>query len=241
MLSARPILRQPGTGEGEKPFWISYADLMTALMVLFLVVMVISLLSVTQQLRQVKQKDVQREQEIEKILDQLGLEAQKFSGISVSKERWTIDFGEKARFAVSDYRLSGDATRLLREFVPSIIKVARSDLGQRWIKRVLVEGFTDPRGSYLFNLDLSLKRAHSVVCGLLAPVPGVADLSADEVRAIQSLFLVGGFSFNGTRVSNDESRRVELRLEFRMLDEVLTSVLPADVPVLIDTGRCQLT
>ncbi len=32
--------------EAEKPFWISYADLMTAMMVLFLVVMVASLSSV---------------------------------------------------------------------------------------------------------------------------------------------------------------------------------------------------
>ncbi len=29
--------------EGERPFWISYADLMTALMILFLVVMVVAL------------------------------------------------------------------------------------------------------------------------------------------------------------------------------------------------------
>ena len=33
--------------EAENPFWISYADLMTALMVLFLVVMAVALLAVT--------------------------------------------------------------------------------------------------------------------------------------------------------------------------------------------------
>ncbi|MCD4242665.1 hypothetical protein KX462_29490, partial [Escherichia coli] len=37
--------------EAEKPFWISYADLMTAMMVLFLVVMVASLSSVTQRIQ----------------------------------------------------------------------------------------------------------------------------------------------------------------------------------------------
>lgn len=40
--------------EAEKPFWISYADLMTAMMVLFLVVMVASLASVTQRIREVE-------------------------------------------------------------------------------------------------------------------------------------------------------------------------------------------
>lgn len=33
--------------EAEKPFWISYADLMTALMILFLVIMVTALASIT--------------------------------------------------------------------------------------------------------------------------------------------------------------------------------------------------
>ena len=30
------VLKRRSKGEAEKPFWISYADLMTALMVLFL-------------------------------------------------------------------------------------------------------------------------------------------------------------------------------------------------------------
>lgn len=41
--------------EAEKPFWISYADLMTAMMVLFLVVMVASLSSVTQRIQKAEQ------------------------------------------------------------------------------------------------------------------------------------------------------------------------------------------
>ena len=48
--------------EAEKPFWISYADLMTAMMVLFLVVMVASLASVTQRIREVEAGEKQRGQ-----------------------------------------------------------------------------------------------------------------------------------------------------------------------------------
>ena len=39
-----------GRDQAEKPFWISYADLMTALMVLFLVVMSVALLAVTKKI-----------------------------------------------------------------------------------------------------------------------------------------------------------------------------------------------
>lgn len=45
--------------EAEKPFWISYADLMTAMMVLFLVVMVASLSSVTQRIQRAEQGEKQ--------------------------------------------------------------------------------------------------------------------------------------------------------------------------------------
>ena len=44
-MLTRALIRPKAKSEAEKPFWISYADLMTALMVLFLVVMVVSLLS----------------------------------------------------------------------------------------------------------------------------------------------------------------------------------------------------
>ncbi len=47
-MRSPPIARNKD--EGEKPFWISYADLMTALMILFLVVMVASLITVTQRI-----------------------------------------------------------------------------------------------------------------------------------------------------------------------------------------------
>ena len=42
-MSANPSGRE----DAEKPFWISFADLMTALMVLFLVAMAVALLAVT--------------------------------------------------------------------------------------------------------------------------------------------------------------------------------------------------
>ena len=47
MFGARVIVKRSGRDEAEKPFWISFADLMTALMVLFLVVMGVALLAVT--------------------------------------------------------------------------------------------------------------------------------------------------------------------------------------------------
>ena len=47
MMFSQVIRGKKNREEGEKPFWISYADLMTAMMMLFLVVMTFSLLIIT--------------------------------------------------------------------------------------------------------------------------------------------------------------------------------------------------
>ena len=47
MLGMRLPVRRKSREEGEKPFWISFSDLMSALMVLFLVAMTVALLAIT--------------------------------------------------------------------------------------------------------------------------------------------------------------------------------------------------
>lgn len=59
MIGTKIVLNRGGRDEAEKPFWISFADLMTALMVLFLVVMGVALIAVTKNVteREKKKKD----------------------------------------------------------------------------------------------------------------------------------------------------------------------------------------
>ncbi len=101
-----------------------------------------------------------------------------------------------------------------------MLEAASTPLGNKWLKRVVVEGFTDTDGTYLFNLDLSLQRSRKVVCTMFAPVAdGEQSLSKDELKQIRDLFLVGGYSFNSIQASKAKSRRVELKLEFWQLGE----------------------
>ena len=46
-MLARLVLKRRARQDGESPFWISYSDLMSALMILFLVVMAVTLIAVT--------------------------------------------------------------------------------------------------------------------------------------------------------------------------------------------------
>lgn len=215
MLGTRLVLPKRGRDEGEKPFWISYADLMTALMMLFLVVMAVSLFAITS-------RETGHEQEINACMAefQTMVATHNDHGVSVDKEKRQVSFGERARFANKDYNLSTESAQRLREFAPVVLRFANTSCGKKLLKRVVVEGYTSRTGTYLFNLDLSLKRAHSVLCALFdKPITGEKSLSENARQQIRRLFLVGGYSFNSSMESDEVSRRVELKLEFWKLDE----------------------
>lgn len=206
--------------EGERPFWISFADLMTALMVLFLLVMSVALLAVTKTITERERLETERHTAIERLLGRIETAARREKGIHVDRDRAVIDFGDRARFDTSSNALSPDQERLLRAFVPQVLSIARDEGGRRWLKRIVVEGFTDRRGSYLYNLNLSLQRSQRVLCALMAPpTPGERPMGRDELEEIRRLFLVGGYSSNSAKDSLDASRRIELRLEFFGVEE----------------------
>lgn len=229
--------------EGEKPFWISFADLMTAMMILFLVVMVASLSSVTQRINQAEQGEKQRTQDIGRLCEHLQLKAKNSNTtISVDCKDNRISFGEAGRFGHNQYSLNDKGQSALQDVVPLILDAADSEEGRKWFKQVVIEGFTDTVGSYLYNLHLSLQRSEWVMCSLLdSRSPLQIGLSAERQQQIRSMFLAGGVSFNNAKGTNEESRRVELRMQFFGLKEKEGSH-KSDVPVFtnIETEKCQL-
>lgn len=221
MIGSRVAVGKKTKDEGEKPFWISFADLMSALMVLFLLVMSVALLAVTKNVTEAERKKAEREQEIKHLLAQIEKAAKQYPGVSIDKNRNVIDFGDRARFDSGSSQLSTEQALYLRKFVPEVLTVARNELGKKWLKRIVVDGFADQRGDYLLNLNLSLQRSQRVLCVLLAP-PSIQGhfLSPGELEQVRDLFLVGGYSFNSAKKSFEESRRIELRLEFFGINEV---------------------
>ena len=270
--------------DGERPFWISYSDLMTTLMVLFLVVMSVTILTITQELLDkqarlieqqkelertnarllsqqaelaqakilmdsLKQSRDQRQKAIKFIFDKIKAASEKdeYRGrINVTNEPLIVDFGESARFSRGDFHLSREGVQILQSFMPEILKIIESSNEEGWFNRITVEGFTDTDGSYLFNLDLSLKRAQSVVCTLLAPGPGEIVLTQEQQKKIQDIFMVGGFSFNSARSSKEASRRVEMRFDFKTVEDHLSSadyyapMSASGTFSAIEVGKCRL-
>jgi outer membrane protein OmpA-like peptidoglycan-associated protein len=236
-MDHRIVVKRGSRDEAEKPFWISYADLMTALMMLFLVTMSVALLAVTKTVSERERAKADRERDIERLLDRVETAAAKH-GVTVDRTRHVIDFGDRARFDTARHTLTAAQAKLLRAFVPEVLAVARDELGHRWLKRIVAEGFADQRGTYLFNLNLSMQRSQRVLCVLLSPpFEDEPPLSAAEREEIRELFLVGGYSFNSAKSSLEASRRIELRLEFFGAEEERPTI--GEIPR-GDFGKCAL-
>ena len=202
--------------EGERPFWISYADLMTALMVLFLVVMVASLVSVTQRISIETEGEKNRSKDIAQLCKTLESKAKELNHvIHVDCQDNRINFGEAGRFGHNDYRLGPDGKTALLDVVPLILEASESAEGKKWLKQVLIEGSTDTDGSYLYNLHLSLQRSEWIMCSLLdTRYADQINLKDAQKLLIRELFLAGGVSFNNAKESKEASRRIELRMQF---------------------------
>lgn len=215
----RLVIKRGGKTEGESPFWISFSDLMSALMVLFLVVMAVTLVAVTQSVSTEEAAKIQREKDIHAVMSLIRQESAE-KNVKVDESTYRIDLGEIVRFDSGNFDIKQDAARFLRGYIPVLLRAKSTPAGQEWMRRVVVEGFTDQDGSYLYNLGLSLNRSRRVVCALFAKPSGdEVALSEHELRQIQDLFLVGGYSFNSIRKDKAASRRVELKIEFWGLGE----------------------
>lgn len=220
MLGIRTAASRRGRDEGEKPFWISFSDLMTALMVLFLVALTVALLAVTKTVSEADREEKLRAEQINALMAEVERVASQFEGVRVIGT--TIDFGPRGRFEREGQNTLSDPQReLLRQFTPLLLEQLRtSEAGRIWFKRAVVEGYASRSGKYLLNLNLSLERSERVLCELLREsANGEPTLSQTDRHLVATRFFVGGASFNSLRATADDSRRIEVKLEFKSRQE----------------------
>ncbi len=219
----RIVIKQGNKSEGEMPFWISFADLMTACMTLFLVVMAVTILSLQKKYDSQITEEKERKDSIEYCAEELKTVAEtKFPNAKIQYNKGDsirIDLGSVVNFESGKYEISSKGRYFLRGYIPTVLSAVKSKQCHAYFRRVVVEGYTDIDGSYMTNLLLSLQRSREVVCALSKKEDIDNTLTETELKEIRDHFLVGGFSFNSLKKEKSESRRVELKLEFWQLHE----------------------
>jgi outer membrane protein OmpA-like peptidoglycan-associated protein len=193
----------------EKPFWISFSDLMTALMVLFLVAMTVTLVRVSPEIT----GKATHETKVNACIASIEAMTQRsFPGVRARDGQ--IDFGTVAQFNSGLDTLDQQSINVIRSYVPRVLAIAKAKECESVFKRVTVTGYASRTrtSTYIFNLDLSLRRAQRLLCVLLDPAGSpLTPAMRDDVR---ELFLVAGSSFNQQLDNARSSQRIELKLEF---------------------------
>lgn len=141
--------------------------------------------------------------------------------VTVNEKTGAISMDASILFAYNQDDLKATGKKFLGEFMPRYLKILLSDEYSQYISEIVIEGHTDTSGNYLFNLDLSQKRAYSVADYFMNEKNKV--LTADEIEKLQEILSTVGKSYanpvykeNG-EIDAEASRRVEI--QFRLRDE----------------------
>ena len=198
----------------ENAFAMSTGDLMAGLLFIFILLLMGALLKVQEKAEQ----DELIVQRYDQIKTQLYIDLQDEFKDDLKVWRATIDSTLCVRFQEPAMLFDYDKDELkplfkdiLKDFFPRYIKVLKRPEYKDNIVEIRIEGHTDSRGEYFYNMMLSQNRTRSVLqyCfGLM---------SQDEIKWTKSLITANGLSSSQPiLVNGSEDMNLSRRVEFRV-------------------------
>lgn len=206
-------------------YWMSYSDMMSALLLLFALFLLLLLYDYNAELRA-------KENEIERLLslrsDIIWALSEAFEGsnlaVSVDPQTGAIRFDGGVFFDFDSTEITEIGREYLERFVPQYVSILLSDRFVEHIAQIIVEGHTDQVGSFLYNLDLSQRRAYAVVETILSD----DFIEFDGKERLRDLLTANGRSWTQPLMENGEpdwerSRRVEFKFQLKD-DELMRQI-----------------
>lgn len=212
----------------DNSHWISIADLMTGLMVMFLFI-AINYIVKASQYKYVQDEirgDLKQEFKKELKEDELELEPDGTVRFNTSGERLLFELGE--------HTLTSDMQGLLSWFVPRYISTITKPENIKYIKEIRIEGHTDtipPKSgedSYQFNLRLSSLRAIEVL-KFVKNRKSFGKLPDSTKDQLNFLLTATGMSFSkalnsdGELVQESENKKIDSEISRRVEFRIVTS------------------
>ena len=136
-------------------------------------------------------------------------------------------------FGKNDIKQEGQD--FLDRFMPVYLGVLLQPEYVDYLGEIIIEGHTDPSGTYLVNLELSQKRALSVATYCLE----MSSLSDQQIEKMRDILTAKGRSYSDPiysadgSVNMDASRRVEFKFRMKdseMIDEIREMLSSYDEP-----------
>jgi outer membrane protein OmpA-like peptidoglycan-associated protein len=222
--------------EEKDSFWVSYTDLMSGLLIIFALVLMVAMFNMQSNYEESEAAIAEKEEVLKKqnemIEELVGVKANiirelvkafKDSNLNMEVDQQTgaIRFSGGVFFETNSSEVSPTGEHYLQQFIPQYIGILLSDQFRDEISQIIVEGHTDKKGGYLFNLKLSQDRALSVVQKIYDPK--FPDFT--HRKELEGIITANGRSFSMPiynskgQINPDKSRRVEFK--FRLKDDEL--------------------
>jgi len=204
----------------EVNYWMSYADLMSAMLMVFALLLTLVILDYKELLDK-KEKEIKQVVSVKTEIIKALTEQFKESNMSIEIDQQTgaIRFPGSVLFSKDSSEISPKGKQFLNAFIPKYLDILLQPRFRNEISSIIIEGHTDKQGTYIHNMRLSQDRAFSVLDYIyskeIPPFP-VKKLS-------QSYITANGRSFNQPLKNKkgeydpDRSRRVEFL--FRLKDD----------------------
>ena len=197
-------------------FWVTMTDLMTALVLVFMVLFFYSYMTHYYETIQAKLEQKKSSEALEEVLKNQNIDA------TVDTSTGIVRIQDLSLFNINSYELSPDGKAYLSKFAPAYLNSLFSNkyINQN-LDKIVIEGHTDSQTfagkysddeQYMKNMDLSLKRAYTVADYMIHTPYNKA-----HGNKLRKMILVEGASFSEPIIENgkenySKSRRVELKL-----------------------------
>lgn len=156
MLEAN-ISSETNAPRDDSATWLSVGDLMSVLLLLLALVLITTLIKITEELEANENTRVIIIQTLQSALNKDGIKAE------VNPETGDVSIFESVLFDSNESSLKTEGEAFLQNFIPQYSEILAQTPGALdVVVRVIIEGHTDSTGSDAFNMNLSLDRAFNV-------------------------------------------------------------------------------
>jgi len=225
--------------EYQHEYGMSFADLMSTLVGTFLILLMFFMYQNTSQTEQIVTMHKQQinnlkesEKKVENILvireDLIKKLKETFDSsnlnVTIDYETGAIRFSDKIFFDYNSDVISAKGKQFLNQFIPKYISTILNEKTRANLSEIIIEGHTDNKGSYMYNLDLSQRRALAVSKYIFSSeMPNFK-----EKTLIKDYLTSTGKSFSkllykNSIVDQESSRRVEFKFRLKE-DEAMQEI-----------------
>lgn len=207
-------------------YWLSVGDLMASILIIFILLFISKTLETGKELQK-KETIIENFTSIKKkIIAKLRNEFDKKNiKIDIDPQTGAIKIDDKILFNTGEYTLKQEGKEYLNSFIPVYVNLLLNDKEiKSELSQIIIEGHTDDVGSYIYNMELSQKRAFEVIKYIYSEMGDF-----EGKRELEEYVTANGRSKiklvknEDGKVNKEKSRRVEFQFKLKE-DETLKRI-----------------